>query len=141
MSYIIQNNHSSFQKILLLWSVISLFSLTYFRPCSCLIQSRSPSDVTIKSLLILRRSSKNFSGWSTSLVNFTYFCFSEVLLDFSFDLEVFKDFWLDLWTFEEKRDLVLELLFFKSAPWGLPKSGISKVRSYNCANSKFVNKF
>ena len=123
----------------LLVSECSFVYLSYFFVCYYLSQSTSPSFVIRRSLFIFRRSNKNFYGCKTSLVSFTSWVPS--LLNLSLDFEVLKDFWLVLWP--ENKDLFnnVESFFFSWLPSGFPKSGISNVRSFNCANYKLLNKF
>lgn len=133
----------------LLSSSCKIFALLSFFLCYSLIFSINFPFVVAKFLIgsfIFLLSNKNFSGWSTYVVNFTFLVwfgvsFADVFPDNPFSFEV--GFLAELLNLEP--ELKLDLCVAPVLPCPvkftvLPKSGISKFLSYNWVNSKFVNK-
>lgn len=140
---------SQIPPAVLLSSSCRIFALLSFFLCYSLIFSMSFPFVVAKFLIgsfILLLSNKNFSGWSTSVVNFTFrvwlgVSFADVFPDNPFSLEV--GFFAELLNLdpELRLDLCVAPVFPCPVRFTvLPKSGISKFLSYNCVNSKFVNR-
>ena len=135
-------------------SSCKIFALLSFFLCSSLNFSINFSFVVGNSFTgsnTFLLSNKNFSGWRTSVVSFTFLVWPEGVslaedfpeMVFYFDGDFLWELIFDVLNFELWLRLDLRVL-----PWFepliltvRPKSGISKFLSCNWANSKFVNRF